>query len=190
MRNNKGFSVVELIVSFTLTMVIVVILFEIIIALKNIYENSVTKSALVSKQNNLINYIYSDINDYSLSMVGTCGNNCVQFTYENGNIKNLSWEYEYDDASNKQSFQKIKYGDYTTELIANSKFDLSLNASMGDITFKGAKVCYDNEDGVGYLSIKIPIYTNKFENEDFGLNIFHVFNKESFTINLPYSSDC
>lgn len=190
MKKNRGFSVVELIVSFTLTMVIVVVLFEIIIALKNIYENSVTKSALISKQNNLIDYIYSDINDYGLSYVTACGNNCIQFVYENGKIRDLSWEYEYDAEAEKQSFQKIKYGEYNIELIANSKFDLSLNASMGDTVFKGAKVCYDSRDGVGYISIKIPISNSNFENDDFGLNIFHVFKKESFTVSLPYSNDC
>ncbi len=190
MKKNRGFSVVELIVSFTLTMVIVVILFEIIIALKNVYENSVTKSALISKQNNLTDYIYSDINDYGLLSVGRCGNNCIQFMYENGSTRNLSWEYEYDDRTEQQSFQKIRYGDYNVELIANSKFDLSLNASFGDIEFQGAQVCYNSASDLGYINIKIPIYNSKFENSDFGLNIFHVFDKESFTTNLPFSNNC
>lgn len=190
MKKNRGFSVVELIVSFTLTMVIVVVLFEIIIALKNIYENSVTKSAMISRQNNLIDYIYSDINDYGLSTVGTCGNNCIQFMYDNGKITNLSWEYEYDESSDRQSFQKIKYGDYIVELIANSKFDLSLSASLGDTIFKGAKVCYNSKSDVGYLDIKLPVYNSKFENDDFGLNIFHIFNKSGFTVSLPTSDNC
>lgn len=194
MKKNQGFSIIELIVSFTLTMAIVVILFEIIISLKNIYENSVTKSALITKQNALIDYIYSDIDDYGLSLVSACGNNCIQFTYDTGAVKNLSWEYEYDEDSKKQSFQKVKYGDYTTELIANSKFDLDLISSMGTTLYKGAKVCYKltsyNETNVGYVSILLPIYNSKFEGEDFGLNIIHVFDKSDFTLGLPSSNDC
>lgn len=196
MNKNRGFSVIELIVSFSLTMIIVVILFEIIISLKNVYENSVTKSALFSKQNILTDYIYSDLNDYGLAEVSTCGNNCIEFVYKNGDVKNLSWEYDYDDTTKKQSFQKIKYGDYTVELIGNSKFDLSLSASHNAYEFKGVNVCSNSQTytpGVLYtLSIKLPIYNKKFENQDFGLNIFYVYPASSGTLtyNLPYSTNC
>lgn len=197
MKKNQGFSIIELIVSFTLTMIIVVILFEIIISLKNVYENSVTKSALISKQNILTDYIYSDFYDYGLTNIDVCGNNCIQFTYKNGDVKNLSWEYEYDDTSQRQSFQKIKYGDYTVDLIANSKFDLSLSASHNTYEFKGAKVCTSSKTYssrlIYFLDIKLPIYNNKFENQDFGLNILYVFpydGTDAIVSSLPYSQGC
>ena len=179
MKNNKGFSTLELMVSFTLTMIIVVILFEIIISLKNVYENSVTKTALVSKQNLLTDYIYSDINDYGLQLIDTCGDNCINFTYNNNTSKQLSWEYESEN--NKQSFQKIKYGDYATELISNSKFDLSVGSSAADVKITGAKVCASANS---FISIKIPITNSKFPNEDFGLNIVHVFD-DNFEYRIP-----
>ena len=37
--NNKGFTVVELLASFTLTMIIVVFLFEIVLELKDVYSS-------------------------------------------------------------------------------------------------------------------------------------------------------
>ncbi len=181
MKNNKGFSTLELIVSFTLTMIIVVILFEIIISLKNVYENSVTKTALVSKQNLLTDYIYSDINDYGLQLIDTCGDNCINFTYNNNTSKQLSWEYNYKEEDKKQSFQKIKYGDYATELISNSKFDLSVGSSAADVEIRGAKVCASANS---FISIKIPITNSKFPNEDFGLNIVHVFD-DNFEYRIP-----
>lgn len=191
MKKNKGFSIVELIVSFTLTMIIVVILFEIIISLKNIYENSVTKSELISKQNILTNYIYSDINDSELEKVSACGDKCIQFVYKTGDTKNLSWEYEYDSELQKQSFQKIEYGDYAVYLIDNSKFDLSLNSSLGDIGFKGVEICKGDGADLGFLSIKLPVTNSKFENEDFGLNILSVFPAGDVTITgLPTSNNC
>lgn len=196
MKKNKGFSIVELIVSFSLTMIIVVILFEIIISLKNVYESSVTKSALISKQNILTDYIYSDIEDLGLLSVGPCGNNCIQFMYETGDVKNLSWEYEYDETNRKQSFQKIQYGDYAVDLIANSKFDLSQSVTIGDVQFKGAKICSNIENytnfSVMYVNIKLPIYNSKFENQNFGLNIFHVFDlsNSSHVVDLPSSNNC
>lgn len=196
MKQNKGFSIVELIVSFSLTMIIVIILFEIIISLKNVYENSITKSALISSQNILTDYIYSDLNDYGLASVSACGDNCIQFVYKNGDSKNLSWEYEYDETSQRQSFQKIQYGDYAVDLITNSKFDLSLGATQSSYKFIGVKVCsyvqsYDSND-VYFFDIKLPIYNTKFEGQDFGLNILYTFlgGSETSLSSLPYSSDC
>lgn len=196
MKKNQGFSIIELIVSFALTMIIVVILFEIIISLKNVYESSVTKSALVSRQNILTDYIYSDLNDFGLASVTACGNNCIQFMYKNGDIKNLSWEYEYDTDLQKQSFQKIKYGDYAVDLITNSKFDLSLNANHSTYEFKGVRVCTSTKsypsNVIYFLDIKLPIYNTKFENQDFGLNILYTFpyNSGISTTGIPYSQGC
>ena len=196
MKKNQGFSIIELIVSFALTMIIVVILFEIIISLKNVYENSVTKSALVSRQNILTDYIYSDLNDSGLANINACGNNCIQFIYKNGDTKNLSWEYEYDSDSQRQSFQKIKYGDYAIDLITNSKFDLSLSASHSTYEFKGVSVCTSlknySSNLIYFLDIKIPIYNTKFENQDFGLNILYTFpyNTGTSVSSIPYTSGC
>lgn len=196
MKKNQGFSIVELIVSFALTMIIVVVLFEIIISLKNVYENSVTKSALVSRQNVLTDYIYSDLNDYGLAGVSSCGNNCIRFEYKNGDIKNLSWEYRYDADLQRQSFQKIKYGDYAVDLITNSKFDLSLSASHVTYEFKGVRVCLSQHiytaGDVRFLNIKLPVYNTKFENQDFGLNILYTYSSDSniSIFKMPYSGDC
>ena len=48
--NKKGFTVVELIVSFTLAMTISVFLFQIVINLKNLYTNSTIKTELINIQ--------------------------------------------------------------------------------------------------------------------------------------------
>lgn len=196
MKKNQGFSIIELMVSFALTMIIVVILFEIIISLKNVYENSVTKSTLVSRQNILTDYIYSDLNDSGLASISACGDKCIQFVYKNGDIKNLSWEYEYDEVSQRQSFQKIKYGDYAVDLITNSKFDLSLSATNSNYEFKGVKICTNmktyTSENIYFLDIKLPVYNTKFENQDFGLNILYTFPASSGTSvsDIPYSSNC
>lgn len=51
--NNKGFTVVELLASFTLTMIIVVFLFEIVLELKDVYTSDAIKTKILS-QNALI----------------------------------------------------------------------------------------------------------------------------------------
>lgn len=78
--NNKGFTVVELIASFALTMIITVLLFEVLIEVKDIFADAGTKSALQQKfsiiskniKNNLTNGIF----------VSCSGNTCSW----NGNI--------------------------------------------------------------------------------------------------------
>ena len=51
--NNKGFTVVELLASFTLTMIIVVFLFEIVLELKDVYSSDSIKTKIIT-QNSLI----------------------------------------------------------------------------------------------------------------------------------------
>ena len=59
----NGFTVVELIVSFSLTLVIAVFLFQIIINLKNLYTNSVIKTELVNMQSLISREINSKFNN-------------------------------------------------------------------------------------------------------------------------------
>lgn len=47
--NNKGFTVVELLASFVLTMIIVVFLFEIVLELKNVYINETVRTEVINK---------------------------------------------------------------------------------------------------------------------------------------------
>lgn len=47
--NNKGFTVVELITSFALTMIITVFLFEVLIDVKDIFADTSTKTAIQQK---------------------------------------------------------------------------------------------------------------------------------------------
>ncbi len=49
MKNNKGFTVVELLSSFVLVMIIVVFLFEIVLELRNVYINEAVRTEIVNK---------------------------------------------------------------------------------------------------------------------------------------------
>lgn len=49
MKNNKGFTVVELIASFALTMIITVFLFEVLIEVKDIFADTSVKTAIQQK---------------------------------------------------------------------------------------------------------------------------------------------
>lgn len=194
--NNKGFSILELIVSFSLTMVIVIILFEIIVSMKVVYQNSVTKTELINKQNLFTDYIYSDIDSLGLKSVSTCGDNCIAFTYRDGQVKNLVWSYYSENSENgsMQSLQTLGYGDYKINLINSSSFDTNLSLNGDGYSFQGVKICYNinlTSNNVGnYLNIHLPIYNSLFDNNDFGLNILYTYKYTDELIDLPLSLNC
>lgn len=187
MKKNRGFSLVELIVSFTLTMVIVIILFEIVVTMKNLYVNSVTKTELLNKQNLFTDYIYSDINDLGLNSVYLCGNNCISFSYNDGSTKNLEWSF-YSDENKSQELQTLSYGDYKIDLISNATFDTTIEVSDSDYTLEGVKICSNQLDQ--FFSIHLPIKHSMFNNKDFGIKILYVYEIGEVNIALPTSTNC
>ena len=77
----KGFTVVELIVSFSLVMVIVIFLFQIVISLKNLYTNSGVKTELLNKQSLISNEINKKLSSNEIISLTKCGAYCVEFLY-------------------------------------------------------------------------------------------------------------
>ena len=63
MKKNSGFTIVEIIVAFALTMVVVLFLFQIVITLKDAYQNNFVVSNLVLKQDSISNMINNDLNN-------------------------------------------------------------------------------------------------------------------------------
>lgn len=184
MKNNKGFSILELIVSFALTMIIVVVLFEIIIYMKELYEKSITQTELINRQNLLTDYIYSDIYNKGLNYTYFCDDNCIAFVYddENGTTKFLKWD---------TTFNTISYGDYTVSLLKNTYFDQTLVLNDVTYTATGIRICSNhNADGDAYFNIHIPMTNALFTNDDFGLNIFYTHDNSEMWVALPTSSDC
>lgn len=186
MKNNKGFSVVELIVSFSLTMIIVVILFEIIIYIKELYEKSVTQTELINQQNIITDYIYTDLIEKKPSEIFVCGDNCIGFTYLNGEVKQLKWD---------ESLNIVAYGGYTMGLIKNTVFNsnFSLEDANGN-ELRGAKICYNNVNNISnsnaYVSIGIPLNNFLFEGKDFGVNLLYTYDVNVTRVNLPLSDNC
>lgn len=77
MKNNKGFTVVELLASFTLTMIIVVFLFEIVLELKNIYINESIKTESINKNAVVATAIHKLLDEPNFSNVSCNGNTCT-----------------------------------------------------------------------------------------------------------------
>lgn len=185
MKNSKGFSIVELIVAFSLTSVILVMLFEIVISAKEIYEKSVIKTELLNRQNLFTDYIYTDLNDLNLSVISLCGNNCIRLEFVDGEAKELTWNIQNGN---------LRYENYAVNLLNNTNFDEDLSLTLGSYKLNGVKICYNTlteSAGVNsYVNIDLPIYSPLLGDEDFGLKIFYTFNGDSVSLSLPKSSNC
>lgn len=126
MKKNKGFTLVEVIVSFALTMIIVLFLFQLIITLKNIYNNNFVTSDLVLKQSNINQMINKDLMVSNLGEVTSIDNDSINNCY------NINFQYGRRNLCYNKENNTISYNDYEFELIKNSKIgDVSVLASDG-----------------------------------------------------------
>lgn len=185
---NRGFTVIELVVSFTLVSVISIILFELIFSLKELYVSGDIKTTLLNKQGIMTKKIYDDLSDDTLTSITSCGVSCLIFNYQGTEKKLL-----VDVGANT-----LTYGNYTMKLSEGSTFgklsfsyDIDINRDNINEQY-----CIDNDVIKQYcdknlklsrFSLDIPIYTNLLGEEDFGIHIVKDYNKENVAINNTIS---
>ncbi len=164
MNKNKGFTIIELILSFSITAIIVVLLFQLLLFLKDIYNDNGYKTELFIKQALISNEINNELENKTVTNIEYCDdyefNTCFTFTFNYGSsISNL-----VIDAENNT----IKYGDFATKLVNGSEIGVvQLGSEMGS-----------NQDGRldSFAAIIIPIYHPLYDDEDFGIKIICQYN--------------
>lgn len=151
--NKKGFTLIEVLVSFTLVSVIAIFLFQIIYIVRDIYKEKSVKSELYIESYNLSNTINRDIitNDDLTKVEKTSGDN-VNLTFGNKTISITI------DRTN----HTINYGNYSVNILSS--------ATIGDITLDYDYVMAKSGKN-GILKIIIPISHDGY-NEDFNALIF------------------
>ena len=163
--NKKGFTVVELIVSFTLAMTISVFLFQIVINLKNLYTNSTIKTELINIQS-LVSREMNENFKKGIISVDECGDRCYEFFY-------------IDDTSDKLilSDDSIKFGNYKSKLpknsyIRNEAINISSSSTLSN--------SFDNS----LLIIDIPIYNENFKEEVYNIKVVYPYNSNENDLNF------
>lgn len=153
--NNKGMTLVELIASFTLSSVIVVLLMNVLVILKDVYYNSSLKSELVIIQSGLSNQINKKFSSNNFTGYNSCGNNCYNFTFKD-EVVQLSVNKE----TNTIAFGKTNY-------------TYPSGATIGDIEI--VKENYSTYLGNDSLFIlRILVEYNDME-ENFGINVVYPY---------------
>lgn len=167
--NKKGFTVVELIVSFALTMIVVALLFQMLLGLKDLYISSGFKSQLLNKQALMSSKINNDFKNKEITMALKCGANCLTFFFN-------------DDTSNKLIIDDkndlFAYGEYSTKLVDGSKF--------GDVVIRNETISIlpgdlSNTKFDSFIEIKIPIKHTLLK-EDYGVYILYQYNSNATSI--------
>lgn len=161
---NKGFTTIELIVSFTLVTVITILLFQLIFVLKDLYVYSGMKIKLLTKSAKMSVPINNDISTKNLVSAQKTSNNSINLCFADNSCKTLSF-----DRQNKT----FSYGDITQRLVDGSEF--------GNIFIRTETLIstYDTETLNSILTIRIPVYTTLIEGEDFGVNITYLYNSNA-----------
>ncbi|MCI9433989.1 MAG: prepilin-type N-terminal cleavage/methylation domain-containing protein [Bacilli bacterium] len=151
---NKGFTLVEIIVSFALTMIVVLFLFQLIITLKGVYTNNFVASNLVLKQANISKMINNDLLAHNLGRFREYNydqlNKCYVLLFSSGITHSIC----ADTINNN-----IIYDGYVFDLIKGSK--------VGEVS---VKIKNTND-----LYIHIPI-TYPDLDKDYGIKIALVNN--------------
>ncbi len=166
MKNNKGFTLVELIASFSLALVIMFFLFQIVLTIRELYVSSGLKTEMLIKQANLERQIGLDLREKMLTNVASCGNDCYTLTFSDTTSKVLK-----ADRSNKT----VTYGDYQVTMLEGSTID-ALSVSKNTIP----NVASGKNDTI--VVFDLPINNRIVSNRDFGIHL--VYQYDSRTTNL------
>lgn len=159
MKKN-GWTLIELMIAFSITLVVALLIFELTMNLKDLYSRAGYKTELLIKQANITETIYNDLTTKKITSLNECGTNCISFKFNDG----VSKELEVND-----ELKTIKYGNYRVEFLKDCEFlekTIKFYTNFNNI--------YNEKDS--YFLIDIPINHFLYENEDFGLTLIYRYN--------------
>jgi len=169
-KKNRGFTTIELITSFTLASVIMLILFNIILILKDNLSKVNAKTNMLVEKDNLSYNINKRFKEKELSSVTLCneGDKCYEFTYSDSTSDKLIYS---------NTDKTITFNNYT--------FDIIDGITVEEPTITEHYDTMSSTKYNGYFIIHIPI---KIDNKDYSIKINKHFNTDSLVIDFtdPY----
>lgn len=158
--NNKGLTLIELITTFALSAVIIVLLINVVVSIRTLYSKFYIKSDLYILQANLSNSLNSKLHNVQLDTYETCIDSsfCYNFILTTGESFKLIVEET-----------KITVGDKVFKLYDKTKV---VNPTLIP-EYIELKEEYSGDD---ILVLKIPIINELYPNTDFGINLVYLYN--------------
>lgn len=153
---NKGFTLVELITTFALSAVIIVLLINVIILIKNVYYKASIKTELYINQSNLSNALNSKLKHNMLSSYEECDDTefCYIFNFINEESIKL-----------KVSESKITFGNFVYKLNDKTK--------VVNPTLINNYIDISETNGKNLLNLKVPIINEFYPDINFGINLVY-----------------
>ena len=162
--NKKGFTLIELITTFALAAVIIILLINVVLIIKNIYSQNDIKSQLLIDQSNLSNVINKKLTEDALETYISCSDSdfCYNFNFIDGTSSKL--------VVTKDS---VRFDNYVYKLqeggvIENPVIDIILDIEVSN-----------NEQNNSFLILKIPIKHKLYPNKNFGIDIVYQYNSNN-----------
>ena len=164
--NKKGFTLIELITTFGLASVLIILLINIVLVIKNLYSENDIKSKLTIEKSNLLHLINKKFDTDFLDSYLPCEDEdfCYNFYFVDGSASKLvvsNNSITFDNYTYKAT-KGIKIENPTLELIDAEVSNEEINNS--------------------FLVIKIPIKHKMYPNEDFGIKLVYTYNSNKITL--------
>lgn len=166
--NKKGFTLVELVTTFALTAVIIIILLNIVLIIKDLYTKYDIKSSIIIEQSNLSSLINNKFYNNTLISYEPCFEDDDDFCYK----------FNFSDGSQSKLEVYDKY-----IIFDNYKYTAKNGVVIGKPIMDKIMVTTSNDSiNNSFYIIQIPISNKLYPNEDLGINIIYPYNSNEIEL--------
>lgn len=165
MKNKKGFTLVELIVSFVLITVLSLALFRTVLTMQEQQQRNIAINKYKAFTVVLNNEIQRDFLNDKIEKISSCGVNCYDIVYSNRGVKKLTVDTDNNI---------VIYGSVKEELPNDYKF----MGNVGFTTYTGNEEGYDS-----FVLLTISVKSN-FESSIDEIKYMYQYDSDEYTIDL------
>lgn len=149
--NNKGFTTVEVVVSFALVVVILASMTAMVVNYRDKVTDEEVKTQLIDFKNTITKVVYDDIVSGIYSSITSCGDKCIKFS---GSEEN---KLEIKEESGTSGLPKGIYFEYKGIKYFLPDSDLN-DYTVGEYVINTSEIIYNSDTTHNIYSAKIPIF--------------------------------
>lgn len=196
MKNQKGVTIVEIVVSVALISLVIIFIFNLMITVKNINDDSNSSSTNIINQNIIIRKVQADFKDLELTKVDSCSSDdiknlmvsnynqktsyCLKLSYAGGEVGYLIY-YSYHNNTSNKDLNIIGYSRENNVVLRETDVVPQNNNEDSENNNYPLKVntsCPSDESNVNCaLNIVMPVVDSVGNNYDINLNYIYASNK-------------
>lgn len=179
--NNKGFTIIELTLSFVFVFTLAFSMFQLLYNYRVKQNTESMRSQMIDYKNQVTLAIQNDINNKKLRLIDYCKSGglitgkCLVLHFNDGTTKQLSVEERttiYDDI--EIPIKYINYGGVSYEspdaILLDYRSDYMLYTTRGQVQSADSHNIVPEDNNVNLYKISIPIYHNDLDG-NYGINI-------------------